>query len=134
MLLDQRSRDAGLLPPPDRTSAGYRDYDDTALDVLRFVRTAQTAGLTLAQVREVMAVRDSAVLACEHLVGLLDRHARDLDERIAELVVTRAEAERLRQRAETLDPAQCAPSAVCHVIPPLEDVHPSGKVAHRRQM
>ncbi len=37
---------AGVLPPPDRTSAGYRDDDETVLDVLRFVRAARAAGLT----------------------------------------------------------------------------------------
>lgn len=137
---------AGLLPPPARTSAGYRDYDEIALDLLRFIRAAQAAGLGLAEIREVIAVRDSDVLPCQHVVDLLDRHARELDERIAELVGTRAEVERLRQRAATLDPTQCAPSGVCHVISPTEDVRTQGgghvrreaqrraKIAPRRQM
>jgi len=42
---------AGVLPEPARTPAGYRDYDPAALDRLAFVRAAQAAGLTLAEVR-----------------------------------------------------------------------------------
>ncbi len=137
---------AGVLPPPDRTSAGYRDYDETVLDVLRFVRAAQAAGLTLAQVRDVIAVRGSDVLPCQHVLDLLDGHARELDERIAGLLVTRAEVERLRQRSETLDRRKCAQSPVCYVIPPTEEVRPEGRgqarrearrqaqIAHRRRM
>ncbi len=40
---------AGVLPEPARQPSGYRSYDDTALDRLRFVRAAQAAGLTLAR-------------------------------------------------------------------------------------
>jgi DNA-binding transcriptional MerR regulator len=32
---------SGLLPTPDRTSGGYRDYDQDAVTRLRFVRSAQ---------------------------------------------------------------------------------------------
>ncbi len=33
-----------LLPEPDRTEAGYRDYSDTVFDRLRFIRSAQPHG------------------------------------------------------------------------------------------
>jgi MerR family transcriptional regulator, Zn(II)-responsive regulator of zntA len=38
--------DQGLLPPPGRTPAGYRDYDPAVLDRLAFIRHALAAGLT----------------------------------------------------------------------------------------
>ncbi len=108
---------AGVLPEPDRTGSGYRDYDAGVLFRLRFVKAAQAAGLTLAEIREVLAVREAQGPPCEHVVTLLDRHVADLDARIAELEATRAEVRRLRERAEGLDPATCGPDAVCHVIP-----------------
>lgn len=107
---------AGLLPGPDRTSSGYRDYDDTALARLQFIRSAQTAGLTLAEIRQVIAVRDSSGPPCQHVIGLLDEHAADLDQRINDLTALRADVQRLRERAATLDPADCAADAVCHVL------------------
>lgn len=109
--------EAGLLPEPARTPSGYRDYDSAVLDLLAFVRAAQAAGLTLAEIREVVAVREAHGPPCEHVVGLLDARAADLDRRIAELTALRQEVRRLRDRAGGLDPAACGAAAVCHVIP-----------------
>lgn len=36
----------GLLPAPERGVNGYRTYDESTLARLRFVQTAQAAGLT----------------------------------------------------------------------------------------
>ncbi len=47
---------------------------------------------------------------------LLDRHADELDARIAELEATRAEVRRLCERAATLDPAACVDADVCNVL------------------
>ena len=109
--------EAGLVPEPDRTMSGYRDYDPGVLDRLAFVKAAQAAGLTLAEIREVVAVREAQGPPCEHVAGLLDSHAADLDQRITELTALRQEVERLRARARDLDPAACGEAAVCHVIP-----------------
>lgn len=108
---------AGLLPEPDRTPSGYRDYDPAALDRLAFVKAAQAAGLTLAEIRAIVAIREAQGPPCEHVLGLLDAHAADLDQRITELTDLRLEVERLRARARDLDPAACGAAAVCHVIP-----------------
>ena len=108
---------AGLLPEPTRTPSGYRDYDPAVLDLLAFVRAAQAAGLTLAEIREVVAVREAQGPPCGHVAALLDRHAAALDARIAGLAALRDDVERLRERARRLDPAACADRTVCHVIP-----------------
>lgn len=108
---------AGVLPAPARTASGYRDYEPAAADRLRFVKASQAAGLTLAEIRQIVVLREQVGPPCAHVVGLLDRHAADIDARIAELAVTRAEVQRLRQRALTLDPATCGDVDVCQVIP-----------------
>lgn len=108
---------AGVLPAPARRPSGYRDYDDGALARLRFVKAAQAAGLTLAEIRQVVAVREHGGPPCRHVTALLDAHAADLDRRIAELTALRGEVRRLRDRAEGLDSAACDAAAVCHVIP-----------------
>lgn len=108
---------SGVLPAPTRTSSGYRDYDETALTRLRFVRAAQAAGLTLAEIGTVIAVREDQGPPCGHVTALLDRHAAALDERIVELQATRVEVRRLRTRATILDPASCCEDGVCNVIP-----------------
>ncbi len=87
------------------------------LDRLAFVRAAQAAGLSLAEIHEVIAIRDDTGPPCEHVAALLDAHAFDLDARIAELTALREDVRRLCERARHLDPASCADGAVCHVIP-----------------
>lgn len=108
---------AGLLPEPERTPAGYRVYDESVVDRLRFVKAAQAAGLSLAEIREIIAAREHGGPPCGHAAALLDAHAVDLDQRIAELITLREEVQRLRTRARTLDPGQCEAGGVCHVIP-----------------
>jgi len=107
---------AGILSEPDRTAAGYRDYDDTAAPRLRFIRSAQACGLSLAEIRDVIAVRDDTGSPCAHVAGLLDIHATELDQRIRELTTLREEIRRLQHRAATLDPARCASDDVCHIL------------------
>ena len=44
----------GLLPVPQARDASYRRYDETLLKRLRFVKKAQAAGFTLAEIRELI--------------------------------------------------------------------------------
>jgi MerR family transcriptional regulator, copper efflux regulator len=106
----------GILTPPARTPSGYRSYDDTALGRLSFVRAAQAVGLTLGEIRQVIAFRDDGHAPCTHVTDLLQRHAADLDARIRELQALRGELRHLAERATTLDPEQCPPEQVCHII------------------
>lgn len=81
----------GLLPPPARTPAGYRAYDDTAVDRLRFIQGAQRLGLRLRDIAELLAVRDTGVCACEPAEQLLRRRLADLDAEMARLAALRAQ-------------------------------------------
>jgi len=48
---------AGVLPPPARGPNGYRLYAPDAVDMLRFVKQAQGLGLTLGEIKEIVAIR-----------------------------------------------------------------------------
>jgi DNA-binding transcriptional MerR regulator len=78
---------AGLLPPPARTSAGYRAYDPGAVDRLRFIQGAQRLGLRLRDIRDLLAIRDTGVCPCEPAEQLLRRRLAELDAEIARLVL-----------------------------------------------
>lgn len=49
----------GLLAEPPRTSAGYRLYDEEALQRLRFVSRAKALGLSLREIRDLVSAWDS---------------------------------------------------------------------------
>jgi MerR family transcriptional regulator, copper efflux regulator len=106
----------GILTPPARTAAGYRAYDETALGRLRFVRAAQALGLTLGEIRRIIAFRDDGAAPCAHVTALLQRRAADLDARIQELQQLRGDLRQLAERATTLDPEHCPPERICHII------------------
>jgi MerR family transcriptional regulator, copper efflux regulator len=106
----------GILPPPARTTSGYRAYDHTALGRLEFVRAAQALGLTLGEIRQIIAFRDDGHAPCAHVTALVRRRAAELECRIAELQQLRGELQQLAERAATLDPKQCTPERVCHII------------------
>jgi DNA-binding transcriptional MerR regulator len=52
---------AGLLPPPPRTSAGYRLYPAGTVDRVRFIRGCARLGLRLVDIADLLAVRDTGV-------------------------------------------------------------------------
>lgn len=96
----------GLMPEPERSAAGYRLYDEAALERLRFILKAKTIGLSLDEIGEVLSLRDENRRPCERVLGAvddkitaIDAQLRTLSELRAELVTLRSEAsETMRER------------------------------------
>jgi DNA-binding transcriptional MerR regulator len=107
----------GLLPEPRRTESGYRTYTEDAVDRLAFIRAAQAVGLTLAEVRQVLGVRDAGDAPCRVVSDLIEHRHADVKAKIAELRRLERELGALRTRAAKLHPRDCEPSGICHVIP-----------------
>jgi DNA-binding transcriptional MerR regulator len=80
---------AGLLPPPARTPAGYRAYEESAIDRLRFIQGAQRLGLKLRDISDLLAVRDTGACPCEPAETLLRRRLAELDTEMARLAALR---------------------------------------------
>ena len=110
--------DIGLVPPAPRLESGYRDYAPSMLDRLAFIRAAQAVGLSLGEIRSIVALRDEGQTPCGHVLDLLRTRSAELDRRIAELRALRGELNRLVARAEALDPADCDPGRICHLVGP----------------
>ncbi len=108
--------DAGVLPEPARTPAGYRVYGEEAVDRLAFIRSAQAAALTLAEIRTVIGIRDGGSAPCAHVVEVLDEKAATVTRQLAELRALKRELDRLRASARRIDPSSCDPGSVCVVL------------------
>lgn len=106
----------GVLPEPGRTPAGYRDYGEDAVVRLAFVRDAQAVGLTLGEIRSIVAFRDRDERPCAFVAETIRDKARQVDTKIAALERMRAELRRLERRARTLDPRDCPGDGFCHLI------------------
>jgi DNA-binding transcriptional MerR regulator len=106
----------GLLDEPQRTSGGYRSYGPDAIERLDFIRQAKASGLTLAEIRSILEIKDEGGQSCDHTRALLAGHLDALDAKIEELHAARAELQQLSERAARLDPAQCTDAHRCQVI------------------
>jgi DNA-binding transcriptional MerR regulator len=107
---------SGVVAEPARTEAGYRDYDEDTLALLRFVRAAQAAGFTLAEIAQIIEIRSRGDAPCEHVTALIDHRLADIDRRMAELRQARTQLRNLAAKADTLDPTRCTDSPVCQII------------------
>jgi MerR family copper efflux transcriptional regulator len=74
-----------LLPPAQRTGAGYRLFTDTDVTVLCFVRQAKTLGLSLAEIKDILDLQRHGTVPCDQVTALLDAHIADIDRRMADL-------------------------------------------------
>jgi MerR family Zn(II)-responsive transcriptional regulator of zntA len=106
----------GLLPEADRTPSGYRDYGVATLNRLDFIHRGQAAGLTLAEIRQILEIRDRGDAPCAHVRDLLTQRLRDLDKQVAELVALRESIVDLQSAATNAEPETCSADQVCRYL------------------
>lgn len=106
----------GLMPAPSRGGNGYRSYDESAVTRVKFIRSAQAAGLTLVQIRSIVELRDHGARPCAHVADLIDGKLVEVRRRLLELAALEAELKHLHERSRTLDPADCTDADICHVL------------------
>jgi len=106
----------GLLPPAERTPSGYRDYAPETVARIDFVHRGQAAGLTLAQIRQILDIRDDGTAPCEHVCGLLDARLAEIEQQIAKLAAIRDTIAELRHDAAQPDPDSCSADQVCRYL------------------
>jgi len=113
----------GLLAAPTRTASGYRDYDQVALQRLKFIRTAQTVGFTLGEIAEILELRDNGHTPCDHVRQLISKHTTELQQRINDLQVMQIDLKHLATIA-TATRQGSDDATHCHI---LETARPSSR-------
>lgn len=114
----------GVLPEPERTAAGYRDYDEEYVGRLTFVRTAQRLGITLDEVREILTFGQRGEAPCGYVREVLDTQLGSIDRRIAELQAMRAQLAELVAKADSLPPV--AAGVTCRLIEHVQEKAEAG--------
>lgn len=104
----------GIVPEPERTPSGYRDYGESALERLKFIKAAQAVSLSLEEIKEILMVRDRGETPCAHVIELLNRKVATLSEHIRGLQDMRSELQEAVSMTRTL-PEDCSDS-YCHII------------------
>lgn len=106
----------GLLPPAERTNAGYRLYTDADVELLIFIRRARQLGLHLDDIRHVLAIHHSGDTPCDAVRELMDHRITEIGTLVAELLALRKTLSQTRARA-----AGCTDTRPVTVCPIIED-------------
>ena len=97
----------GLLPPAERSEAGYRHYTEADVHTLRFVRRARDLGFSIEQVRELLGLADDRDRSCEAVDAIAHEHLRQVERKIADLVALRRELDGLIGQCRRGTVAEC---------------------------
>ncbi len=107
----------GIVPEPQRTAAGYRDFGDGDVELLLFVRRLRSLELPLDDVREIVSLRTDGEAPCAQVRVAIGREAAAIDQHIEDLVRLRDDLTRLQVAADQISddwPTSC----VCHILEP----------------
>lgn len=75
----------GLIPKPDRSSSGYRLFDDETIARLQFIRRAKELGFTLIEIKELLSLRLDTTTSCADIKSRAEVKIADIDEKIRTL-------------------------------------------------
>lgn len=119
--------DEGLLPRPERTTAGERVYNQTHIDRLRFMARAKRLGLTLEEIAELADAWDNRKCSITHeqLVGLLDTKLEQVRDEIVELTRFAEQLEVVYGRVADRSAEHGRCGADCGCAPALAEEPPS---------
>ncbi len=106
-----------LLPPPNRKPNGYREYSGSDVDRLKLVSGARRLDFSLAEIKEILDLRDRNIAPCGVLLDLLDHKANEIRQRILELGKLQEDLQQLYSLGVTYPTDDVeGKNCVCHLV------------------
>jgi MerR family copper efflux transcriptional regulator len=87
--------EVGLLPAARRTDSGYRQYGESDVQTLRFVRHSRDLGFSIEQIRELLGLWQDRKRPSRQVRALAQAHIEELDAKLRELQAMKASLENL---------------------------------------
>ena len=75
----------GLMPKAKRTASNYRNYAESDVHTLRFIRRARSLGFSMAEIKELVGLWRSKSRASAAVKSIASRHIADLKQKVAAL-------------------------------------------------
>jgi len=110
----------GLIGAPQRSAAGYRDYDEVDLHRLRFIARSRALGFSVEEVRHLLTLYADRDRASADVKAMVTQHIEAIDRKVADLKAMRRALQTLAE--------QCHGDARPH-CPILDDL--AGDTVHR---
>ena len=106
----------GLLQEPPRTQAGYRLFPNDTVRSLRFIKRAQELGFSLAEIRELLALRIKPGVRREHIRARAETKIADIEQKIRTLTKMKHTLRNLTERC-----GGCGPLGECPILESLDE-------------
>lgn len=97
----------GLIPEATRTDAGYRQYAERDVNVLRFIRQSRSMGFSIKQIEQLLGLWADANRQSRNVKDLAREHIAELDRKLAEMAQMKASLERIAEGCQGDERADC---------------------------
>lgn len=104
-----------LLPEPPRLASGYRLYPDQTVRRVRFIKRAQEIGFTLAEIRELLAIRIDTDRDSSEVRALAHAKISDIEAKIQTLHRMKEALDRITERC-----SGCGPASECPILESID--------------
>lgn len=105
-----------LLPSPQRAKNGYRQYDDTDVERLLFIRRLRALDFGIDEIKEILAFRERHEPPCRFVLDVMAERIEEIEARIKDLEKLRDEIQVLHEAGRQLPEDVLMKNCVCHLI------------------
>ncbi len=104
-----------LLSKPPRLSSGYRSYPGDTVRKVRFIKRAQEIGFTLAEIRELLAIRLDPNRESVEVRALAEAKISGIEEKMRTLQRMKEALRHITERC-----SGCGPSKECPILESID--------------
>lgn len=105
-----------LMPSPKRATNGYRQYIDSDVERLRFIRRARQLDFALHDIREILALKELREAPCQYVMNKMQDQITFIEQRITNLKLLQSELYELHSIGLTMPEDIHMKNCICHVI------------------
>ncbi len=104
----------GLIQSTKRTEGGFRLFSPDVLHRLAFIKRAQSLGLSLQEIGEILGIHDQGQLPCVEVKHKFERKIAEIDRKIEQLSLLKTQLRSLMDQASS--PSDQTEGLICPII------------------
>lgn len=81
----RRYEELGIIPKAGRSDAGYRQYSENDVHVLKFVKRARELGFSMKDIRQLVSLWRNKARPSSQVKSIASKHVRELEIKLAEI-------------------------------------------------
>ena len=98
----------GIMPKPDRTSGGNRQYNHQELKRLSFVKRCRGLGFSLSEIRALLEMVDGQNFTCSQVHTMTISHLESVEQKLADLQRLQSSLKQMSAECSKGDVPDCA--------------------------